>query len=292
MSRPLKRALVEIRDNRFLNAITVATIALAILISSAFGLFFVNASRLMVLWQQGVRVMVYLQPQVAEDAVQDLQHRLENLPEVGSAVFISKEEGLARLREQLQHQLSLIHNLKTNPLPHAFEVQLRPEMRDWAAVAQLADAIQKLPGVDEVEYGQGWLERLAAILRLFKLTGLGMCGLFFLATVLIVANTTRLVLYGRREEIEIMRLVGASEGFIRTPLYLEGILQGLMGAAAGLAGLLAGHLYLSAQIAPGLLPGRFEVRFFSPALAAAILGASMLAGWLGSYLSLRQQLKT
>jgi hypothetical protein len=64
-----------------------------------------------------------------------------------------------------------------------------------------------------------------------------------------------------------------------------------MGGAAGLAGLLVGHLYLSAQIAPGFLPGRFEVRFFSPALTAAILGASMLAGWLGSYLSLRQQLK-
>jgi cell division transport system permease protein len=292
MSRPLKRALVEIRDNRFLNAITVATIALAILISSAFGLFFVNASRLMALWQQGVRVMVYLQPQAAEDAVKDLRDRLEKLPAVGKAVFISREEGLARLGEQLQHQRSLIANLKTNPLPHAFEVQLRPEIRDWTAVARLADAIQKLPKVDEVEYGHGWLERLAGILRLFRLTGLGMCGLFFLATVLIVANTTRLVLYGRQEEIEIMRLVGASEGFIRRPLYLEGMLQGLMGGAAGLAGLLVGHLYLSAQIAPGFLPGRFEVRFFSPALTAAILGASMLAGWLGSYLSLRQQLKT
>ena len=292
MSRFLKRALADIRDNRFLNAITVATIALAILLSSAFGLFFVNASRLMTLWQQGVRVMVYLQPQVDEDAVNDLRHRLEKLPAVGGAVFISKEDGLARLREQLQHQRSLITNLKTNPLPHAFEVQLRPDIRDWETVAQLAAAIQKLPGVDEVEYGQGWLERFAAILRLFKLTGFGMCTLFFMATVFIVANTTRLVLYGRREEIEIMRLVGASEGFIRTPLYLEGMLQGLMGGAAGLAALLAGHLYLSAQIAPGLLPSRFEVRFFPPALAAAILGASMLAGWLGSYLSLRQQLRT
>lgn len=292
MSRFLKRALADIRDNRFLNAITVATIALAILLSSAFGLFFVNASRLMTLWQQGVRVMVYLQPQVTEEAVNDLRHRLEKLPAVGGAVFISREDGLARLREQLQHQRSLISNLKTNPLPHAFEVQLRPDIRDWEAVAQLAAAIQKLPGVEEVEYGQGWLEHFAAILRLFKLTGFGMCTLFFMATVFIVANTTRLVLYGRREEIEIMRLVGASEGFIRTPLYLEGMLQGLMGGAVGLAALLAGHHYLSAQIAPGLLPGRFEVRFFPPALTAAILGASMLAGWLGSYLSLRQQLRT
>ncbi|MFO7496703.1 MAG: permease-like cell division protein FtsX [Desulfobacterales bacterium] len=292
MNRLLKRALADIRDNRFLNAITVVTIALAILISSAFGLFFINASRLMTLWQQGVRVMVYLQPQVADPAVDDLRRRLEKLPAVGKAVFISREEGLARLKKQLEHQLSLLTNLKANPLPHAFEVQLRPTIRDWEEVAQLAAAIQKLPGVDEVEYGQGWLDRFAAILRLFKLSGFGMCGLFFIATVFIVANTTRLVLYGRREEIEIMRLVGASEGFIRAPLYLEGLLQGVIGAAAGLTGLLAGYLYLSAQIDPGLLPGRFEVRFFPPALIAAILGGSMLAGWLGSFLSLRQQLKT
>jgi cell division transport system permease protein len=292
MNRLLKRALADIRDNRFLNAITVVTIALAILISSAFGLFFINASRLMTLWQQGVRVMVYLEPQVADAAVDDLRRRLEKLPAVGKAVFISREEGLARLKKQLERQLSLLTNLKANPLPHAFEVQLRPSIRDWEAVARLAAAIQELPGVDDVEYGQGWLERFSAILRLFKLSGFGMCSLFFIATVFIVANTTRLVLYGRREEIEIMRLVGASEGFIRAPLYLEGMLQGVIGAAAGLTGLLTGHLYLSAQIDPGLLPGRFEVRFFSPALIAAILGGSTLAGWLGSFLSLRQQLKT
>jgi cell division transport system permease protein len=236
--------------------------------------------------------MVYLEPQVADPAVDDLRRRLEKLPAVGKAVFISREEGLARLKKQLERQLSLLTNLKANPLPHAFEVQLRPSIRDWEAVARLAAAIQELPGVDEVEYGQGWLERFSAILRLFKLSGFGMCSLFFIATVFIVANTTRLVLYGRREEIEIMRLVGASEGFIRAPLYLEGMLQGVIGAAAGLTGLLAGHLYLSAQIDPGLLPGRFEVRFFSPALIAAILGGSTLAGWLGSFLSLRQQLKT
>jgi len=292
MNRPLKRALADIHANGFLNAITVVTIALAILISSAFGLFFINASRLMTLWQQGVRVMVYLQPEFADAAVEDLRSRLEKLPAVGKAVFISKDDGMARLKKQLKHQLSLLSNLKANPLPHAFEVQLRPAVRDWEEVAALAAAIQNLAGVEEVEYGQGWFDRFAAILRLFKLAGFGMCALFFIATVFIVANTTRLVLYSRREEIEIMRLVGASEGFIRMPLYLEGILQGAIGGAAGLAGLLAGHLYLSAQIDPGLLPSRFEVRFFPPALIAAILGGSMLAGWLGSFLSLRQQLKT
>lgn len=292
MNRLLKRSLADIRDHGFLNTITVVTIAVAILISSAFGLFFTNASRLMNLWKQGVRVMVYLEPTFDDADVDDLRQRLERLPAVGKAVFISKEEGMARLQAQLAHQLSLLADLKENPLPDAFEVQLTPSTRNWEAVASLGAAIQKLPGVDDVEFGKGWLDRFSAVLRLFKLTGFGMCALFFVAAIFIVANTTRLVLYGRQEEIEIMRLVGASEGFIRTPLYLAGILQGFIGAAIGLGMLLAGHLYLSSRIDPTFLPSRFEIAFFPPALVAAILAGSMLAGWLGSFLSLKQHLKT
>ena len=286
-----KRALQDIRSHRFLNALTVLTIATAILLFGAFSLFFINISDLMNAWKQGIRVMVYLQPDLPESKRTQLQQRIASMNTVGEVRFISAEQALQRLREQMKRQRSLLDDLKTNPLPDAFEIRTSDAARSAKAIEALASDLETLESVTEVEYGQKWLGRFSGIFQLFRATGYGLGGLFFVAAVFIVANTTRLVLYSRQEEIGIMRLVGATDGFIRAPFYFQGLIQGAVGGLLGLSALWVLYIFAATQVRHGFTVGAIDVRFLPLSAVVAILGCSMLVGWLGSFLCLRQFLK-
>jgi len=291
MRRFFQRAIKDILENRFLNLIAVLTIALSILIASSFALFFVNAGNVINLWQKGIRMMIYLKPDTTEAARMDTKFRLQSIAGVEEANFISKNEAMQRLKQQMQHHSALLENLHENPLPDAFEITLRPEARNSDELRFVAERIQTLPGVAEVEYGQQWIQRFTSVINLFSLAGYAIGGLFFMATVFIVANTIRLVLYSRRDEIEIMRLVGATDRFIRIPFYLEGMIQGGAGTLVGLGILFLGYLSLSSHFEPGIAGGLLSVRFFSAGTCAAIVLGGVIIGWLGCWVSLKQFLK-
>jgi cell division transport system permease protein len=286
-----KRAVEDFHNNRLLNIITLLTISLSILIVSAFILFFINTNEIMNFWKKGLRVMAYLKPDLAGSSLTDLTHRIQSISGVETVRFISKKEAFDQLKAQMKRQVSLLDNLDENPLPDAFEIRMNAATQTWDKVEYLAAEIEALEEVEEVEYGQRWLGRYTHIFNLFKLTGYAMCGIFFMAAVFIVANTIRLVIYSRRDEIEIMRLVGAAERFIKVPFYFQGLLQGALGAGIGLAILFFAYLAIVSNIDQGWFSGLFQIRFLSPLMSGAIILLSMLVGWFGSYLSLKQYLK-
>ena len=287
----LKRAVQDIRQNRFLNLVTMITIALSVLIVSAFALFFINTNDLMNSWRQGVRVMVYLKPETTKPDIPDLEKRLSAMYGVKQVEFISKENALAQLKTQMRHQSSLLDNLKENPLPDSFEIRIGTAADNWERLEKLVTQIEALPGVASVEYGQQWIGRFSNIFKLFTLAGYALGTLFFMAAVFFVANTIRLVLYSRREEVEIMRLVGAEDRFIKSPFYIEAIIQGAFGGVIGLTSLFVLFLFISTNVNPELAVGAFQLRFLPPQVLALIVLASMFVGWLGCLLSLRQFLK-
>ena len=172
---------------------------------------------------------------------------------VDDAVFISKDRALVTLRAQMQHQASMLTDLETNPLPDAFEVRMIPTAQTLDKIQLLAGRLQALEGVEEVEYGQRWLGRFTDIFDLISFAGYGLGCLFFMAAVFFVANTIRLVLYNRREEVDIMRLVGAEARFIKMPFYIQGLIQWAGRRPAGFGGAVAG------------LPGRVLQRGSGPA---------------------------
>jgi len=286
-----KRAIKDIRENGFLNAVTIITIALSILIVSVFALFFINTNDLINHWKKGIRIIVYLKTNTSEARIPDIKKKFEEMYGVSEAVFISKEEALERLKRQIKSQISLLEDLKENPLPDAFEVRMIPSSQSWEKIETLSDKIGSLPYVDDVEYGQKWLGRFTNIVNLFRLTGYGVGGLFFMAAIFIVANTIRLVLYSRREEIEIMRLIGAADSFIKIPFYIQGLIQGVLGGIIGLGILFVTFMIIASNVQQGFLPGSFQIRFLPPAAFLSIVISSMLVGWLGCYLSLKQFLK-
>ncbi len=286
-----KKAVQDILDNRFLNLVTIITIALSVLIISAFALFFVNANDIMNSWKSGLRIMAYLKPGIGEARLLDLEYKIKGMYGVANVRFISKEEALSLLKDQMKRQFSLLTNLKENPLPDAFEVRMLPSSQSLEKVEALASQLESLSFIDAVEYGQKWLGRVANIYNLLRLTGCAMGALFFMATVFIIANTIRLVLYSRREEVEIMRLVGAADSFIKAPFYIEGLIQGALGGIVGLAVLFVTFILISANVEQDFSAGLFTIRFLSPSLSCGIVLCSMLVGWLGCYLSLKQFLK-
>ncbi len=286
-----KRAIQDIRDHRFLNSVTIITIAISILIVSSFALFFVNANDIINSWKKGIKIMVYLKPDTPETKISELISKIQHMDGIRDVRFISKNEAFQELKKQMKRQPSLFENLKENPLPDAFEIRLKISFQNQEKVEILATRLESFPQIDEVEYGQRWLGQFTNFFNLFRLTGYAMGGLFFIATLLIVANTIRLVLYSRRDEVEIMRLVGATDSFIKAPFYIQGLIQGAFGGIIGLAVLFVGFLLLSSSMERGISPGLFAIRFLSTGAFCGIILSSTFVGWIGCYLSLKQFLK-
>jgi cell division transport system permease protein len=291
MIRFVNKALTDIRSNRFLNFITIITISLSILIVSVFLLFFENASRVIEAWNQGGRAMIYLEKQFSEDRLAGLGAKINGLGGIEEMVFIPKAQALDKLKKEMGSRTDFFKTLKTNPLPDAIEIKMKSN-DSFEEIQAFAQQIESLDLVENVEYGQGWLGKFLNIFNLFKITGYAMCGLFLLIALFITANTVRLAFYSRKLEVEIMRLVGATEGFIKTPFYVEGIFQGFIGGVVGLGILLVGYLAISSGIAENLTAYVYtDIRFLSVKAILIILFSSTFLGWFGCYLSLKQILK-
>jgi cell division transport system permease protein len=286
-----KRAMQDILRHRLLNAVTIITIALSVLIVSAFGLFFINVEDVVRSWEKGVRMMAYLKPDTSAAMRKDIEGKLLQMPGVQEVRFTSKEEALETLKAQMIHQKSLLEGLRGNPLPEAFEIRLSSVSDKDRDLESMATRIEAIPGVEEVEYGRQWIGKVIYFFQLFRLAGLAMGGLFLMATISIVANTIRLLLYSRQAEIEIMRLVGATDRFIKAPFYIEGLIQGFLGAIVGLSVLAGAYYFISSNMLQSLSAVFFTIRFFSSGTLLAAVACSMLVGWIGCFLSLKQFLK-
>ncbi|MCP3875537.1 MAG: ABC transporter permease [Desulfobacteraceae bacterium] len=291
MTHFVKKALADIRLNRFLNLITIITISLSILVVSVFLLFFENASRVIESWNQGGRAMIYLKSDFSLDMLPDLKAKINALGDIDDMVFISKTQAIDKLKKEMSSRTTFLETLNENPLPDALEIRIKT-YNSFEEVQKFAQSIKKIEIVEEVEYGQGWLGKFLKIFNLFKITGYGMCTLFFLIALFITANTVRLAFYSRKIEVEVMRLVGATETFIKAPFYVEGLLQGFFGGILGLMVLLITYLSVSSGIDQSLASYiYFDIRFLSLKIILLIIFGSTFLGWFGCYLSLKQILK-
>jgi len=289
MKRHMKRTLKDFTSHAFLHGITVVTIALTILIAGALLLVVENGESVISSWKNGVRIMVYLKGGAASADVEGTGHSLETMGGVAKVSFISRDEALTDLMESMEGQASLFEGLGENPLPDAYEVEVTPEAAEWERVQAMAAAMVKLPAVDEVEYGRSWLARVSRLLKMVELAGIALAGLFFIVALFIVYNTVRLALYSRRDEIEIMQLVGATGGFIKIPLYLAGVLEGAMGSILALFVLFGAYALFASGTGGGA--DAFELSFLSLGSMGGVFLYGIFVGWFGCFLSLREFMK-
>jgi len=293
MSNFFRQAWQNLDQNPWMNGITLVTIALTFLILGLFLLIFLNFHGLMEEWGSRIRVTAYLAEGVKAEQAARLEEEMRGLPEVREVVYRSKEEALKDLEEKLRGKKGLLRGLPRNPLPASLEMKLKPAYQNPAGVQAL---IGKFAGESEIvdwQYGAEWIERFSAFVTLFEILGVTLGGLLLVAAIFLISNTIRLNIFSRREEIEIMRLVGATGLFIRAPFYVEGLLQGLIGAFLALVVLFGlFELFLYKVYAPLQdLLGNFSLRFLTWEQAAMLVGGGFLLGFLGTQVSVGRYLR-
>jgi len=255
---------------------------------SVFAVFAVNLTAIGRQLQSQVQIRVFIDQSVVPDGKESLGRSIRALSGVTRVSYVSKDEALGRLRLQMGESGFFLSDLERNPLPDSFDVSVA-RAEDARVVA---DGIWKLKGVSDVIYGQKWVDNLVGALRvLWGITGIVAC-LALVGASLIVSNTIRLSVFARRKEIEIMKLVGATDGFILFPFVIEGLIIGIAGSCAATGLVAAGYL--------GLVTWMESVASFIPIIRdpihmrLAVLGTvafGAVTGLAGSAISVRRYLR-
>lgn len=283
-------ALRDLRRAGRVGASAVLLIALSLAALGGFWLLSLNLGRAVDQWRDRVRVIAYLKEEPPAAGVGDLLGRIGSLGGVQHVRYVSKDEALEVLRQTLGSRAEVTEHLPRNPLPASVEVTPEPAMATPEGTSELVRVIAGLPEVDDVQGGAEWVQGLARFQRLFQLVGLGVGAVLALAAILTVTTATTLVLHLRRDEMEIMRLVGATELVIRLPRMLQGMAQGLAAAVLALAVLEVAYALVAPRLEP-LLPltlGLQMATFLSlPEMLALIAGGAMLGG-LGGLVARRR----
>jgi len=269
------------------SVVSTAIIALSIFIFGLFLVIFFNFAGIFQRWGRSVAMDVYLRKGLEQSLVRQVGKKLEMFEGVDEVTFTSSREAYDEFRRMLGPQADLLDELGTNPLPASYRIRFEEEAGKAQFLADLAARVEKIPGVDEVRYGAEWVERFQGLIQVLRMLGLVIGGILLLASVLIISNTIRLTIFSRREEIEIMRLVGATETFIRVPFFLEGLLQGFAAGlvAVGMLWVLYQALLVNVHLPfPAMSMGQFV--FLPPWGRVALVGGGTLLGVLGSSVAL------
>lgn len=283
MPYALREAVAAFRRAPLLLILSVVAIGCSIFVIGLFGLATYNVRRAITTLEERVEVVAYLRDDISPAQLQLAEQELRVLPEVRDVRYVSKLEALATARREMEEFQDVFSDLEANPLPASLELRLQPGFRDPASADRVADHLRVYPFVEEVQWGDEWLEKIVFLRRLAAGATAIIGGAFAATAAIIIATAVRIAVFARREEISIMRLVGATNGFVQRPFLLEGMFVGLLGGtvAAGLT--YAAYRFVDASlIRLAWLPAEWVL--------AAILAGSAF-GLLSSGLAVRRHLR-
>ncbi|MBX6396229.1 MAG: ABC transporter permease [Alicyclobacillaceae bacterium] len=288
LGRHCREGLRNLGRNGWMTIASVSAVTVTLLLLGVFVVMAWNVEHLSRQVEKQVQISVILKDGTTREQMQNLQQWLATRPDIQSVTFVSKEEGLANLRASLKEDGDLLNGLeKENPLPDKFVVQAKdPQM-----TGKVAEEISKLPQVESVRYAKEMVERLFQVTRIIRDIGLVfIVGLLFTAMFLI-ANTIKLTIFARRREIEIMKLVGATNGFIRWPFFIEGVLMGAIGAVIPIVLIVLGYHYLLRMVEGFYYFQLVPAHPLVEQVTVLLLCVGAFIGMWGSLVSMRRFLK-
>jgi len=283
MTLTVREALLAFRRAPLLSALSVTTIAFSLFVLGLFGLVAVNLRQALRGVAERVEIVAYLLPGTPIETVMLGEQDIEAFPEVASAVLITEDSALARARRELVEFRDLLRELERNPLPASIEVKLKPGYQDATHVNAVADRLRGFGFVDDVRFGRDWVEKLDRLRRLAAAVGVVVGAAFAIVAVIIIGTTIRMAVLQRSREIAIMRLVGATDGFIRRPFLLQGALKGLLGGLVAIALSYAAYALINRFL--------IESSFFTVPQALGIVVFGTVIGLMGSLLSVGRHLR-
>jgi len=222
-------ALGAIRENLATTVLTAITLAFSLAICTFFFIVFVNMGSLFSAWGDNAYIVAYIKDPPPKAGTKELSTQILRIKGVSKVRYISKSQAMAELRKGLRGHAGILEGMDKNILPASFEVSLGPDAREPGKMLAVVKRIKALPWVDEVQYSQEWARKFYGVFRFFELTAIVIGAVLAAAAVFVITNTIRLTVYARREEIEVLRLVGASDNFISMPFLIEGIIEGAAG---------------------------------------------------------------
>jgi cell division transport system permease protein len=282
------RALRNMRLSPVLSAAAVFTVAVALALLAFFAIAVLNVQRMTASWASELAIVAYLEQPPDGVGLTRLLGDIRAYPEVADVTYISRQEAFLRFQKRLGSDADLLDGLGADLLPASLEIRLKPE--SMSQTAAVAERLGRNRALGELHYGREWLERFEAFLTLLRTLGAGLGGFLVLAALVIVANTIKLTLYARQDELDAMTMVGATAMFIKLPYLIEGAVQGLLGGVLALLVSFAAYaLVLRESLGSLLLLTGIDTIQFLPVLwQLAIMLGGMLIGVLGSLVALRK----
>jgi cell division transport system permease protein len=263
--------------------LSTLTIALALFVLGGFLLVTANLERLGAEWSNAAELSVYLKDDVTADERRAIEAILAPGDVVASHEYLSKAAALGRFKQTFTDLSTAVDTLGDNPLPASYEVRLRTGPSAQTSVDALGSRLRQTAGVADVRYDRQWLNRVLSAITIIRGVGVVLAAILTLAAALTVANVVRLALFARRDELEIMQLVGAPQAFIRGPFVMEGVLQGGIGAVLALAVLSVAFFALRARYLVPLASAvnLSSIRFLPLELCLFVVLGGMAVGCLG-----------
>jgi cell division transport system permease protein len=286
----IRRTFGVMKENGPSHVISIGTIAISFFLFAAFLLIPLNFASLLEAWEKKVQIILYLKDGVEEKSILHLTGELQREEGVQEVKYVSRRKAMESFEQDLAGYGGVLKGIKEEIFPASFEIQMDEHFRTPERIRALAARLGTIKEVEEVQYGGVWLERFSLLLFTLK-WGIWILGGVLVAIVVsVTANTVRLTLYNKKSEIEILKLVGAKDTFVKLPFYLEGGLQGFLGAGGSILLLLVLFHFFSLKVSPYLsfYFGQLPLHFLPPTMIASVLGIGVASGLVGGLFSLRK----
>ena len=281
-----RQAIINISNNRLVHFISVSTISISMLIFGSFLLLSVNLHTWIKTWGESLSMTVYLEKGIDNKTIKQIETELKKLGNAEVKDFISKDKAMTQLKEALGDQAGLLEGLKHNPLPSSYDIIFKENAGENIDPRRVKENIEKINGVDEVQYSEQWVERFEDMLYVFKVIGIIVGCFLCVAVLFITTNTINLTIYSRKDEIEIYKLVGATDWFVKIPFLIEGSIQGITGGLLALVILLFGYSAFSIKSIHLLGLPVLGITFLSRGYSLLIVLLSLALGLVGAFIAI------
>jgi len=280
--RALREALAGFRRAPLLGGLSITAIGLSLLIIGLFALSAFNIEEALSDVEARVEIVGYLVEDAGDERIAIARQEIESYPEVEEVRYVSKTEALLTASRELPEFSDVFSDLEVNPLPASIELRLEEGSRNPESVRAVAERLESYDFIEEVRFGQGWVERIFSLRRVAGGAAAILGGAFAIVAIMLIGTAVRMAILARSEEIEIMQIVGASEGYIRRPFLVEGLITGLAGGALAFGFTRAAFLLIDRSLVSlAWLP--------DPWIVLGIAGAGLL-GMLAAGYAVRREL--
>ncbi len=287
----IREALKSLRRNSWMVLASVGTVTVSLIIVGLSLVTVINTNSLIARLESNVEIIAYLKDEVSEQDARALKEKIAAVPGVAGVQFKSRDQALTEFRRELGDQENMITALGgENPLPHLYKVTTNSP----SDVAKVAGELAAFKQMDMVDYGRGVVEKLFTVTKWVRLVGLTVIVLLGLAAVFLIATTIRLTVFARRKEIQIMKILGATDWFIRWPFLMEGMVLGFTGALVAILVVDGSYLALTDYVHQYLNFNIFKLETdpqFLVILGGTLLAAGTFIGAVGSGISMRKFLR-